>query len=1593
MTGSIANVKIEYSTNGGGAWVTPAISDSTIASLGEKDWLIPPAVTPNAKVRISDVIADSGVDPVLSSAFKIVGSFSFVAPSSGTTWVVTNGEIANPQKDIIWGTQGVVPSVNLYYSKTGSAPWTLINTSAPIADGGLGGSYPWTVPDAVANTVKIRIEDSADNETFLESAAFTIEGDLQLTSPVGGEKWSVGGAPKAITWKRNSSSIQDVYIEYFDGTVWQYIPDPADPTGQDKTIPNSGSFGWTVPDSLTNAAKIRITAVGYPSVTETSPGTFRIMAGFTVVHPNGGEALKVATNTTISWTCTSTHVQNVRIDYSTDGGTTYDHSISLSTPNTGSLPWLVPPTVSKTAKVRVMDAADNPINPDACDFSDFDFFIRADFNIGEPNGRPIGHPEYPQNLVVGRANNVTWTSAGDLGNVKLEYSHDSNGNFNIDSHTIGIVSNSGIYPWTIPDGVDVGGTLINNLGNTVKLRISDPNDPEANDVSIDFFRIITGFTVLAPNGPSDQWEVGSQHNITWTCTSRQSFVPQVKIEYSTNGGAAWTPLVVTDNTGTYPWTVLDVISPEFKIRVSDLSNSDAVDISDANAKVKAKFTLLTPNGGPTQELTVGDDYNITWQCTGTVANVKLEYSDDNFITPHTIIASTPNDGTHPWRVPNIPSTTMKVRVSSAIDPDAYAVSASTFKIVRGILHLTAPQGGERWVTRETRQIIWETTSGSIPKVNIEYSKDNFVSDVHTIALNYDSRDGGLSNTLDWTVPDDRSATVKVRISDIRDVTVNAISNNFTIDYYSVICRVRDLITNQDLAQLNVDATSDKGDAWRSSSMPENPEAPLGSPVTVKLPYGFWTMVWSKTGYGDKQNSFMCDRDQTLDVVFLETTAVHIWRAYSDYTYEPTTDTLRVDSWLERDGTVVTGGTRAAVYIYDGSTLIDTNPATPPCGQDTLNNTTREIQQNDNGTFGDGIDDCIDPLLDTSPDSTGFFSSSWANCGLQSGKVYTTLTDIVNASGAHFRTPGSFTITEAKKLQEMSDAVTSVLDKPISEVNAELQSALAAQTSVIQTKLDDQKTMIETKMDEQKTIIEQKTDQMITAVNTTLTSFETRTSEAITKLQSGAEAAVSAGQTLQETAEKFSWQATVSPNPGLSNDVITLSCQGMSRLSPMLSIYSWDNKTLISNQVLIETTPGLYTYQFTADDRFTPGKAYTYIVTESKTGGLVSGSGMIESMGLTTVAGLASAAPEAERAAKKALDAIKAVEAVLVSGDNMNIALTLKNLKESVDALPEVLSKEGPSAKLNETVNNLTDWLKTMVGQEGLDIGGLMEKALTSSPTIKEMRGKTDEINQVIDILMQLFESKFGGMDAPIISTSLQPGSVRFRIVAINPSKTRSQKIQVKNYLPEEVTPKDIADLGGLELEYDSAKSIYYVYKTDLELAPGEMRVFEVEVEDIWNIPKEKIDELKERTDIILGKVKNTEYYEKAKEVADTIYPRLSEIAASQADEAISREQHIGVYRQNTLTIDRIKEDLAKLEKMLATAGGPLAPEMLAKTKIKAESPTKTMTWVVIFILIIFVALLAAVLFFSWHRQARITREELLSAKKSAFPGPQDEGKE
>jgi len=236
----------------------------------------------------------------------------------------------------------------------------------------------------------------------------------------------------------------------------------------------------------------------------------------------------------------------------------------------------------------------------------------------------------------------------------------------------------------------------------------------------------------------------------------------------------------------------------------------------------------------------------------------------------------------------------------------------------------------------------------------------------------------------------------------------------------------------------------------------------------------------------------------------------------------------------------------------------------------------------------------------------------------------------------------------------------------------------------------------------------------------------------------------------------------------------------------------------------------------------------------------------------------------------------------------------------------------------------------------------------------------------------------------IICYSVLADTVSFRIVAVNPSKVRTQFARVKVYLPQEVKPKDVVSLGGLNLEFDSQKSLYYVYKNGVALRPSQTKIFVVEINDIWIIPKEEIDAVKERINKLLLAFKDTSHYDDAKKLSSRADDIIAEITKSQSDETISRSQHIGAYRTNIKSLARLKDEISDMEKLLETKSGPLTPDIFNKSKFKTLSPAKSATWIVIFSIIIFIGLLSVVFFFTWYRSSRSTRNIIADARKVSF---------
>jgi len=132
----------------------------------------------------------------------------------------------------------------------------------------------------------------------------------------------------------------------------------------------------------------------------------------------------------------------------------------------------------------------------------------------------------------------------------------------------------------------------------------------------------------------------------------------------------------------------------------------------------ASITVISPNGGETWN---GNSiHSITWSSSGSVGNVKIEYSLNSGSSWTAIINSTANDGSHSWTVPAVNSSTCLVRIREAADNNPSDQSNAVFTIYTAISkpakidlnHTRLDFGASTYGDVTTDQGIFITNSGS-----------------------------------------------------------------------------------------------------------------------------------------------------------------------------------------------------------------------------------------------------------------------------------------------------------------------------------------------------------------------------------------------------------------------------------------------------------------------------------------------------------------------------------------------------------------------------------------------------------------------------------------------------------------------------------------------------------------------------------------------------------------------------------------------------------------------------------------------------------------------------------------------------------------
>ncbi|MDQ1352871.1 MAG: hypothetical protein QG657_3177 [Acidobacteriota bacterium] len=722
-TGNIENVKIEFSEDGGLSWV--GIVDST-PNDGLYPMTAPETLSTKCLIRIRDL--DDTLSDMSNSAFSIAESSSVTVTSPNGGENLEVGSTYN----ITWNTTGMIASVKIEFSSDNGTFWKdIVNSTAN------NGSYNWNVPDSSSGNCLIRIidNDGEGNASDVSDAVFSIVSSsnptITVTSPNGGENWDVGSMHN-ITW-RSTGTVGKVKIEYSTdkGSGWRKIV---------TSTPNDGNFSWTVPARPSPSCMVRVSETDGQPV-DASDLVFVITGKprpiITVISPNGGETLNAGNTHKITWAGTRS-VGNVEIEYSTDRGSSWK-TVSTSTANDGGYDWKVPNDPSDTCLLRISEIG---MDEEVSDVTDSVFSIVLPTNptltLISPNGGEA--------LRVGSSCRIAWSSIGTIGNVRLEYCTQGDASW---MEIAAAIPNNGVYDWTVPD----------NPSMNCLIRISEA-DGEPSDISDTMFSIVSApfITITSPNG-GETWGVFSSQNITWAITGT---IVKVRIEYSIDGGTSWETIITcAASSGSFTWTVPDTLSSHCLVRISDYKTDGGIsDISNAEFSIVLSSTpslhVASPNGG--ERLMVGSIHEITWAHTGTIENVKIEYSIDGGMVWADIIASMSNDGSFDWQVPDMPSDNCLVRISET-DGEPSDVSDAAFSIAfpsTDSIKVTSPNGGESLAAGSTHKITWSSTGG-IQKVIIEYSFNGGTSWNNIVMSS--ANDG----SYEWIVPDTPSEKCLVRI--------------------------------------------------------------------------------------------------------------------------------------------------------------------------------------------------------------------------------------------------------------------------------------------------------------------------------------------------------------------------------------------------------------------------------------------------------------------------------------------------------------------------------------------------------------------------------------------------------------------------------------------------------------------------------------------------------------------------------------------------------------------------------------------------------------------------------------------------------------
>jgi hypothetical protein len=487
----VANVKIEYTINGGADWT---VIDNSTPALGTSSWKVPNLNSSQCRVRVSDAMYGDPTDMsddnfVITNVVK--KSIKVLSPNGAESWE------AGTKHNITWSSTAI-SKVKVELTTDQGSSWNVLSDSVS------SGAFEWDINQNLNSTqCQIRCSDATETDIAdVSDATFTIAPRKWLIVTGPQTRIYKSNEPINITWE--SGGIQYVGIKYTTTNGVADAYNPAFTVLADKVGATSGSYVtyFSKPSDKYFVVVYNADddANGTPS--NNSPG-FTIEQAYSatinITQPNGGEqwlASKAGAATSdnqnyhpfeIKWN--ATNLSKVKIEWSSNGGGNwYVVPGADSTENDGIFVWApgrldsVRPDSSDNCKVRISSVG-NSIS--VSDLTDGYFSIHESkkIRIEFPNS---GEDFYPPDILPPKSDihwpmALQWTSYA-VSNVNIYYSLDNGVTWNTMATNY---QSTGLYAWDFAWGTAYGflGPIESSWSTLGRIKIVDVSDNKIWDVN------------------------------------------------------------------------------------------------------------------------------------------------------------------------------------------------------------------------------------------------------------------------------------------------------------------------------------------------------------------------------------------------------------------------------------------------------------------------------------------------------------------------------------------------------------------------------------------------------------------------------------------------------------------------------------------------------------------------------------------------------------------------------------------------------------------------------------------------------------------------------------------------------------------------------------------------------------------------------------------------------------------------------------------------------------------------------------------------------------------------------------------------------